>query len=90
VGRVTARPRKMAPHLPPSPPLPRAGGYGIQGVAGSFVTGIQGCYYNVMGFPLHRFSAVLRALVEEEAAGAAAWRGEWEPSASGAAVRESR
>ena len=28
--------------------------YGIQGVAGSFVTAIQGDFYNVMGLPLHR------------------------------------
>lgn len=31
--------------------------------AGSFVTGITGCYYNVMGFPLHRVCAELRDLI---------------------------
>jgi len=32
----------------------KAGGYGIQGVAGLFVTRIDGDYYNVMGLPLSR------------------------------------
>ena len=31
----------------------------------SFVTSIEGCYFNVMGFPLHRFSAEVRKLILE-------------------------
>jgi len=41
-------------------PYDKAGGYGIQGLAGSFITGISGCYYNVMGFPLYQISQSLR------------------------------
>jgi len=33
----------------------KAGAYAIQGRAALFVQGIQGCYFNVMGFPLRRF-----------------------------------
>ena len=35
-------------------PLDKAGGYGIQGAAGAFVTKIDGCYWNVVGLPQNR------------------------------------
>ena len=41
--------------------LDKAGGYGIQGLAGQFVKAIDGDYSNVVGLPLAR----LRALLEE-------------------------
>ncbi|MBN2853810.1 MAG: septum formation inhibitor Maf [Clostridia bacterium] len=34
-------------------PYDKAGGYAIQGTAGKFIRRINGCYYNVMGFPLN-------------------------------------
>ncbi|MBQ9941420.1 MAG: septum formation protein Maf [Christensenellaceae bacterium] len=37
----------------------KAGGYGIQGAAAKFVTGIEGCYYNVMGLPVQQLYALL-------------------------------
>ena len=45
--------------------LGKAGGYGIQGSAGAFVEGIQGCYFNVVGLPLH---ALAREVAEMMAA----------------------
>ncbi len=38
----------------------------VQSLAAQFVSGVEGCPYNVMGFPLHRFCAVLRALLAPE------------------------
>lgn len=40
----------------------KAGAYGIQGKGGSLVEKIVGDYYNVMGFPLHRFCKELARL----------------------------
>ena len=36
-------------------PMDKAGAYGIQGMGASFIKSINGCYYNVMGFPVSRF-----------------------------------
>jgi len=42
-------------------PLDKAGAYGIQDDYGAvFVTRIEGCFYNVMGFPLAKFYTMLR------------------------------
>lgn len=40
----------------------KAGAYGIQDMAGCFVEGIDGDYYNVMGLPLQRLCAILEDL----------------------------
>ena len=43
-------------------PFDKAGGYGIQGIAGKYVTRIEGCYFNVMGLPLSRLWSLVQAL----------------------------
>lgn len=43
-------------------PYDKAGGYGIQSVAAQFITGLRGCYYNVVGMPLYTVASVLRVL----------------------------
>jgi septum formation protein len=47
-------------------PMDKAGAYGIQDDWGSlFVKKIQGDYYNVVGFPLHKFYSVLKEFAPE-------------------------
>jgi len=41
-------------------PFGKAGGYAIQGIGGRYITRIEGCYFNVVGFPLARFYSLLR------------------------------
>lgn len=45
--------------------LGKAGGYGIQGPAGAFVEGIEGCYFNVVGLPLHALAKEVAEMMGE-------------------------
>ncbi|MGI5880859.1 MAG: Maf family protein [Syntrophomonadaceae bacterium] len=40
-------------------PMDKAGAYAIQGRASLFVNRIEGCYFNVVGLPLHRLYLML-------------------------------
>lgn len=41
-------------------PYDKAGGYGVQGPAAKFVCRLEGCYFNVMGFPVSRVYQLLK------------------------------
>ena len=41
-------------------PYDKAGAYAIQGFASLWITGIEGDYFNVVGFPVKRFADLLR------------------------------
>lgn len=41
-------------------PNHKAGAYAIQGIAGRYVTRLEGCYFNVVGLPLARLWSLLK------------------------------
>jgi septum formation protein len=45
-------------------PLDKAGGYGIQALGSSLVKSINGDFFNVEGFPAHRFAVELRKFLK--------------------------
>lgn len=43
-------------------PMDKAGAYGIQGLAGSFVTNINGSYTGIMGLPMFETVQLLKEM----------------------------
>ena len=43
-------------------PFDKAGSYGIQDYGATFIEKINGSYENVMGFPIGKFSQILKSL----------------------------
>ena len=62
--RVTFRallPREIETYIASGEPMDKAGSYGIQGLAASFVSHLDGDYFNVMGLPLCALTGILRS-----------------------------
>ena len=49
-------------YLSSDEPFDKAGAYGIQGFASLFIKKLEGCYFNVVGFPLGKFYQHLKEL----------------------------
>ena len=45
----------------------KAGSYGIQRAAGAFVEYVHGDFFNVMGFPAHKFSKTVHRMISDGA-----------------------
>jgi septum formation protein len=56
------REKEIRAYIKTDEPYDKAGGYGIQCKAGSFVESIDGCYYNVVGLPIAKLIKGLRKL----------------------------
>ncbi|MEZ4746356.1 MAG: Maf family protein [Calditrichia bacterium] len=54
--------QEIGAYLATGESMDKAGGYGIQGFAAPFISGINGCYPNVVGFPIALFYKHLRTL----------------------------
>jgi len=67
--RVTFRPippAEIEEYVAGGSPMDKAGAYGIQDDYGAvFVSGIDGCFYNVVGFPLSKFYTTLQQFQSE-------------------------
>lgn len=47
-------------------PMDKAGSYGIQDQSGFFVEKIEGCFFNVVGFPITKFYQGLKQLMDHD------------------------
>lgn len=62
---VTMRPvaeEEIRAYIATGEPRDKAGAYAIQGRAGRWIPRIEGCYFNVVGLPLARVSAMVEAV----------------------------
>ncbi|SCN62745.1 septum formation protein MAF homologue, putative [Plasmodium chabaudi chabaudi] len=55
----------ISEYLNTNEPYDKAGAYSIQGIGSQFIKKIDGCYYNVMGLPIHKLSKTLANLFIE-------------------------
>jgi len=65
VTRVTFRKledSEIRSYVDTGEPLDKAGAYGIQGLSSIFIRKVDGCYFNVVGFPVHNIYKNLRKL----------------------------
>lgn len=55
--------KEIETYIQTDSPFDKAGAYGIQDLSAIFVTKVDGCFYNVVGFPLTRFFVSARGFL---------------------------
>ena len=63
VGFLPLTPGAIDRYVATGEPMDKAGAYGIQGYGALMVREVDGCYFNVMGLPLARLGAMMRAIL---------------------------
>ncbi len=53
---------EMEDYISGNEPYDKAGAYAVQGLAARYISGINGCYWNVVGFPVNLFFNMLKDL----------------------------
>ena len=52
--------KDIARYIDSGEPMDKAGAYAVQGKAAAYIRGIDGCYFNVVGLPVHRLYGMLQ------------------------------
>lgn len=56
--------KEIDEYIATNEPMDKAGAYGIQGYGSQFIKKIEGCYFNVMGFPVPLFYRMCKEIVK--------------------------
>lgn len=57
---------KIKAYIATGEPFDKAGGYGAQGLGSLLIEKVDGCFYNVVGFPLGKFFGMIEKLLNEK------------------------
>ncbi|MBS3766673.1 MAG: septum formation protein Maf [Candidatus Cloacimonetes bacterium] len=58
--------KEIEEYIATEEPMDKAGAYGIQGYGSQFIKKIEGCYFNVMGFPVPLFYRMCKKILTKK------------------------